>query len=568
MKTNLLIACFCLGWAASAAGASLTLDDCLRRADQSSSNVKSFEMAALAADEELTMRRASFYPTLNLKASYSLVDNPDRLIIYGNSFGANLPAREVHLSTGDRDSYSVGLYLQQPLYTGGNLSQSRRRAEYQAQAAQSDTVYQRSQLAQQVKKTFAESLAARLQVQALNKSLTAARELTRVIRERLQEGSARHEDLLEAEREQSRAEAAWSQAENRAGLILATLRKLINAAADESIEPIGSLTQSRLNAPLNELQELGLQKRADLKALQAKVGQNSADIGIARSAYFPQVSLEGSYQRQPETAIARSDVWKIGAQAEWNLFEWGRTAAGVRRAAALERQEAYRLEEERKNVQLEIEQFWREVKDGESRLHADESTLTTLEYTLGRTLNRYQEGLIKRVDLMQAEASLWNAYAVYLQSAASLQASLAGLERATGTELTPWLTHTPLHQPAFDDSTAQKDRPAQPEAQASETKTTPPPSVSAEMPAVRQGSETAYLLQIGAYKSHDNAERAMKSLKQSARTAAGLTIVNEAGLFKIVAGPFSHKDEAVRAAADMGTHDFILKVNHGSRSVH
>lgn len=493
MKTNLLITCCCLGWAATAAGAPMTLEECLQRADRQSSSVKSFEMATVAADELLTMRRASFYPTLNLKASYSLADNPDRLIIYGNSFGANLPSRDVHLSTGDRDSYSVGLYLQQPLYTGGNLTHSRQRAEYELQAAQSDTVYQRSQVSQQVKKAFSEALAAELQLQALNKSLTAIREQARVIRERLQEGSARREDLLAAEHELSRAEAAWTQAENQAGMTLARLRKMINAAPDESIEPVGSLSKTRLNVPLNELQTLGLQKRADLKALQAKVSQSSADIAIARSSYFPQVSLVGSYQRQPETAITRSDVWKVGAQAEWNLFEWGRTAAGVRRALALERQETYRLEEERKNIQLEVEQFWRDVQDAESRLHSDESALISQEYTLQRTLNRYQEGLIKPVDFMQAEAALWNTYASYLQNAASLQTSLANLERAAGTELTPWLTHTPLHQPAFAGIAARMERKAQPEPQAPETKAPDALPVSAEIPTlVRRESGTTY----------------------------------------------------------------------------
>lgn len=570
MKFNLLIACCCLGWAATAAGAPLTLEESLQRAERQSSSVKSFEMAAAAADELVTMRRAAFYPTLNLKASYSLVDNPDRLIIYGNSFGSNLPSRDVHLSTGDRDSYSVGLYLQQPLYTGGNLTHSRRRAEYELQAAQSDTAYQRSQLYQQVKKTFSEALAAELQLQALNKALIATREQARVIRERLQEGSARREDLLAAEQELSRTETAWTRAENQAEMTLSRLRKLINAAPDESIEPVGRLTKTRLTVPLNELQALGIQKRDDLKALQAKVSQSSADIAIARSSYFPQVSLVGSYQRQPETAIARSDVWKVGAQAEWNLFEWGRTAAGVRRALALERQESYRLEEERKNAGLEIEQFWRDVKDAESRLHADENALTSQEYTLHRILDRYREGLIKPVDFMQSEAALWNAYATYLQSAASLQTALSNLERASGTELTPWLTHAPLHQPAFDHIAARLERPAQPDLQAQETKTaeTKPPEAgtdAAEMPApARQPSGETYLLQIGAYKSQENAERAIQSLAHGGRQASGLTIVNESGLFKVFAGPFSHKEDALRAAADLGAKDFIVKVNHGS----
>lgn len=564
MKRKLLIACCWLGWGTTASGAPITLDACLLRADQRSNSVKSFEMAALAADESLTISRAAFYPTLKLKASYTLVDKSDRLIISGNSFATGIPPQDVNLSTGDIDSYSIGLHLQQPLYTGGNLTHSRRRAEFQAESAQNDTTYQRSLVAQTVKKTFSETLAARLQAQALLKTLAGAREQARVVQERLLEGHARREELLAAESEISRADAAWARAENHAQLNLTTLRKLINAADDETIEPTGTLTKTLLRAPLSELQALSLQKRADLKSLQAKVGQSSADVAIARSGYLPQVSLVGSYQRQPETAITRADVWKIGAQAEWNLFEWGRTSAEVRRAAALERQEMFRLDEERKNIFLEVEQFWRDVKDGENQLRAAEINLISMEYTLERVLDRYLEGLVKRVDLLLAESALWNDYAAYVQSATSLNTTLASLERASGAELTPWLEHMPLHEPAFENIAKRINMAT------GSTSPLPGPvlAVSAttqeEMANISHNSvESSYLVQLGAFKLQENALKALQSINEVNHNALLLTIVNEADIFKIMAGPFNQKYDAVRTAESLGIKDFLVRVSHG-----
>ena len=480
MKCNLLIACCCLGWAASATGTPLTLDTCLQRADQRSSTIKSFELAAQAADESLIISRTFFYPTLKLKAVYSLADKPQRLIISGNSFTTGVPPQDVTLSTGDRDTYNIGLFLQQPLYTGGNLTNSRRRAEFQVEAARSDTTYQRSLMVQSIKKTFSEALATRLQVQALLKSLTGVKEQARVVRERLSEGHARREELLMAEMEVSKAEANWVRGENQAEMILTTLRKLINAAPDEPIEPIGSLKKIHLTVSLSELRTLGLQKRADLKSVRAKVQQVETDIAIARSGYFPQVSLTGSYQRQPETASMRADVWTVGAQAEWSLFEWGRTAAEVRRAAARAQQEVFHQDEAREDALLEIEQFWRDMKDGEGQLHAVEAQLISQEYTLERVVNRFQEGFVKRADTLQAEAAFWNAYAAYIQRAANLHTTLASLERASGMELTPWIEYTSLYEPAFSGSAARVDQTAHPKLPLFEPDVTTPVTVIGE----------------------------------------------------------------------------------------
>lgn len=565
MKLNLLIVCLCLCLVPLTFGEPVTLETCLQRADQRSSSLKSSEMAAEAADESLVISRASFYPTLKLRAAYSLADNPDRLIIPGNSFAINVPPRDVILSTGDHDTYSVGLYLQQPLYTGGNLTQSKRRAEFLAQAAKSDTSYQRTQVAQMVKKTFFEALAARIHVQALLKSSAGAKEQLRVVQELLLEGHADREELLTAEMDVSKAEAALAQGENRAALTLAALRNLINAAPDESIEPVGSLPGIHLTAPLNELQAIGLHKRADLISLQAKVQQGSADVAIARSGFFPQISLVGSYLRQPETATLRPDVWSIGARAEWSLFEWGRTSAEVRRATALAQQEVFRQDDARKSVLLEVEQFWRDMKDAEAWLQAEEAQLKSAEYELDKVLDRFQEGLVKKADVLKSEAALWHAYSGYVQSAGTLHTTLAGLERATGADLAPWLEYQPLHEPAFGDIALRVARashaklplpgpaPASPAAVPEEEKNIIPP----------KNVKPAYLVQFGAFKLRENAERALKSMIRETQKPPKLTIINEQGMFKVIAGPFIKKEEAVSAATGLGAKDFLVKVTHG-----
>ena len=589
MKANLLAALCLLCWAPSALAEPVTLEQCLQRAEKGSV-LKFFQLASEAAVESLNISRASFYPTLKLKASYSLVDNAERLIIRGNSFGNGIPAEDVTLRTGDRDTYNVGVHLQQPLFTGGSLTQRRRRAELQVEAARSDLTFQRSETSRQVKKAFNEALASRLQVRARLKALAGPAEQARVVRERLAEGRARQEDLMLAEMEVYRAQAVMAREENQTELSLATLRKLIDAAPDEPIEPVGQLLKVRLSAPLGELQSLGLKKRADLESGQTRVQTGSTEVAIARSGFFPQVSLVGSYLRQPVTAITLSEVWTVGAQAEWNLFEWGQTSAEVRRAAAAAQQETMRQNEARKEVLFEIEELWRGFKDEESLMREAETRLKTLEYQLAKVQERHREGVVKRADVQLAEAVMWSAYADYVKNAAAMNSTVAGLERATGGDLSPWLEFAPLHvpgalppaqqrksetqaQPASAVSAAVRpaaDRAAvyQPAAVAPSSAAVRPATLSPAKPAAAGagavGSEVkqVYQVQVGAYKSRENALRVLNSLKAKIGSAP-LTMIRQAGLYKVQAGPFRQKEEAVQAAAGLGVKEYLVKVSHG-----
>lgn len=592
MKANLLAALCLLCWAPSALAEPVTLEQCLQRAEKGSV-LKFFQLASEAAVESLNISRASFYPTLKLRASYSLVDNAERLIIRGNSFGNGIPAEDVTLRTGDRDTYSVGVHLQQPLFTGGSLTQRRRRAELQVEAARSDLTFQRSETSRQVKKAFYEALASRLQVRARQKALAGPAEQARVVRERLAEGRARQEDLMLAEMEVYRAQAVVAREENQAELSLATLRKLIDAAPDEPIEPVGQLLKVRLSAPLGELQSLGLKKRADLESGQTRVQKGSTEVAIARSGFFPQVSLVGSYLRQPVTAITLSDVWTVGAQAEWNLFEWGQTSAEVRRAAAAAQQETMRQNEARKEVLFEIEQLWRGFKDEESLMREAETRLKTLEYQLAKVQERHREGVVKRADVQLAESAMWSAYADYVKNAAALNSTVAGLERATGGDLSPWLEFAPLHkdvpgalppaqqrqgetqaqpasavQPAAVRPAAGRAAVYQPAAVAPPSAAVRPATLPPAKPAaagagaVGNGVKQVYQVQVGAYKSRENALRVLNSLKAKIGTAP-LTMIRQAGLYKVQAGPFRQKEEAVQAAAGLGVEEYLVKVSHG-----
>ncbi len=135
------------------AGASpLTLEECITRAMREDAGLKSEEMGAAASTEDVAVSKASFFPSLKMKASYSLIDRPGRLVVDKGLFGTDIPPEKVEVSTNDQDFFFLNLVLEQPLFTGGRLTHTLRKSETSKDEAIYHFERERESLVFQVKK--------------------------------------------------------------------------------------------------------------------------------------------------------------------------------------------------------------------------------------------------------------------------------------------------------------------------------------------------------------------------------------------------------------------------------
>jgi hypothetical protein len=76
-----------------------------------------------------------------------------------------------------------------------------------------------------------------------------------------------------------------------------------------------------------------LQRRPDIAAAERRVAAANAQIGIARSAYFPSLNLTGSYGYAAASSAglfnASNNLWSLGLSAAQTLFDAGATKARV-----------------------------------------------------------------------------------------------------------------------------------------------------------------------------------------------------------------------------------------------
>ena len=152
-----------------------------------------------------------------------------------------------------------------------------------------------------------------------------------------------------------------------------------------------------------------LQRRPDVAAAERRMAAANAQIGVAKAAFFPSISLGGSGGFQntglPGLFSAPNIFWSIGPSAILNLFDGGRRRAQLAVAKALwvQSTDDYRY--------LVLEAF-REVEDDLAQLRylgdevsAETRAGTQASQTERLALNRYVKGASTYLDVVTAQTT-------------------------------------------------------------------------------------------------------------------------------------------------------------------
>jgi multidrug efflux system outer membrane protein len=156
-----------------------------------------------------------------------------------------------------------------------------------------------------------------------------------------------------------------------------------------------------------------LERRPDIRAAEAALVAANANIGVAKAAYFPQISLSGiigGESSQLTTLFSGPNrAWTFAPQITQPLFAGGRIKSGVRLAQA-ERDQAVVAYER------SIQTAFREVSDAliahrrthESRI-AQESLVKSLEDRKRLAYVRYRGGVDTQLNALDADRDLFDA---------------------------------------------------------------------------------------------------------------------------------------------------------------
>jgi multidrug efflux system outer membrane protein len=264
---------------------------------------------------------------------------------------------------------------------------------------------------------------------------------------------AARKDSLDVARSRANAGLASDLDVNQASIALADASlqvKDLSRQRDLTEHLLATLTGrlelkvARTNAPLPALPAMPaaglpselLERRPDVRQAEQLLASANAQIGVAKAAYFPTISLTASDGGQ-STALASTlgapaTIWSVGLNAVMPLLDWGRTNARVGEATA-------RRDQAVATYRKATETAFREVADAltEVRVYRDverevQERAATARNTLALVNTRYRSGYSAYLEVLDAQRTANDAELAVERNRLALLAASVNLMKSLG----------------------------------------------------------------------------------------------------------------------------------------
>jgi multidrug efflux system outer membrane protein len=332
-----------------------TLTQLEQRALHDNPNVRAAAERLVQAQAQLGVTRASQLPTVGVKAGIS-----NSRTSAESAMGATFGHKSIK-----GNEFSVGANFSYELDLWGRVRRAVEAADAQALAAQDDRDGVMLMLSGQVATTYWQLRGLDAELVILNNALATRRESQQLIEARFNAGLSNELDVSRTRIERANAEADIQEIQRQRNTLEHALAVLVGASPSQPVlPPAASDVATALPQPPAipvGLPASLLGQRPDLAASVAALKASNAQVGVAEGAFYPSVSLTGSFGYASETL---SNLTK-GSAREFSfgplalslpVFEGGRNRANLNLAKA-------RYDEAVANHEARLLTALREVED-------------------------------------------------------------------------------------------------------------------------------------------------------------------------------------------------------------
>lgn len=281
-----------------------------------------------------------------------------------------------------------------------------------------------------------------IQLRALDRQLEIAHytseslgEAARLQRIRYEEGAVPESDYQQAESQYREAVARVPELERQ----VARQENFISVLLGRNPGPIArgrDIDGFFFPAVPGGLPAALLARRPDIRQAEQQLIAANANIGVAKAAYFPDISLTGVLGLESvqlsNLFVGPSKIWSFGASVLQPIFNAGRIRSEVEQAGAVQRQALYAYERSIISAFQDVEDAlvdrtkFAQVSSEQAR------NVAALRRFRDLAELRYREGVTIYLEVASAEQSLLNAELAYVATQSQLFQSYANLYKAMG----------------------------------------------------------------------------------------------------------------------------------------
>ncbi|HTJ94458.1 MAG TPA: efflux transporter outer membrane subunit [Pararobbsia sp.] len=396
-------------------------------------NNRDLRVAALQVDElrgEYQIQRAALMPEIDAQATGTRESVPPALSQTGTRYSG---IYQVNLA---ESSWELDFWGRVR-----SLSQAALQTYFaSAEARKATEILLVSQVADQ----YLTLLAFDDELKVTNDTLTTATESYRLAKLQFDVGTGSELDLRQAEGVVETARANYQTQLRLRGQALNNLVLLVGEPLPDDLPPATSLGDQNLMADIPAgLPSDMLTRRPDIMEAEAKLKSANANIGAARAAFFPKVTLTSNAGTISPTLgglfKAGSGQWAFTPTISLPIFDGGANIAGL---AVVNADKKIAVAQYEKAVQS----AFTEVANGlagrgtyDAQIEAQTRFTATTQRRLDLSNLRYKSGIDSYLNVLTAQNDLYSAQLSLIQAQLARQQNLVDLYEALGGG---WIEHT------------------------------------------------------------------------------------------------------------------------------
>ena len=416
----------------------LALSDAIETALAQNPEVNAARFEVDAASARITQARSGMLPELSVSESYNRTTSP--LWVFGTRLNQSaITAQDFNperLNDPDAiDNFKTALSLSWNVFDGGQTWIGTQQARENREAGQLALARKEQEIIGRTAATYIGCLLAEENRKVVEHSLKTAQAQLKVTEDRERSGLAVKSDVLRANVRISDLIQQKLQAESRIKISLAALGSIMGnpEAVPETVRLEGSFQKCvPTRGNLEEWIQKALEQRPDLKQLKIQEEVAGRQVKRERAARYPSLFLQGNYEVNSEDFSDNADHYTVGAAMELKLYSGHRISGRTAEArAVLSRIKAMRYGMELA-VRMETQKAFYDAQSSWQSIEVAQTAVNQAEESLRIIFNRYTNGLLAMVSLLDAQTALQQAQTQHFKAMHDYKVARISLALAGG----------------------------------------------------------------------------------------------------------------------------------------
>ena len=415
----------------------LTLSEAIQMAVEQNPRVKAARFQVEMVKSEVIQARSGFFPQIYFTETFNRTTNPmwavGTKMNQGDITQADFDAAKLN----DPDAinnFASAVSMSWLVYNGGQTKIGWKQAQQNHVAASLMLKRTGQEVITRTAKTYVGLLLAQKNLVVIVQTLETAKANLKMVRSRFESGFVVKSDFLRANVRIAELEQQRLEAESQVKVAQAMLNASMGITTNKPLNLITPFKKcEETKGPVEQWINIALSNRPDLERMRYQEDMAKKEIDKSRAGHFPDLELVGNYEINSEDFSDTEDNYTIGAVMHVNLFSGHRISAKTKAA----RSSLLRIQEFRKGMELNVGVQTREsflkAQSAWKRIRVAKTAVAQAEEGLRIVRNRYNNGVLTIVALLDAEVACQQARTSHFKALHDYKVARIQLALAAGT---------------------------------------------------------------------------------------------------------------------------------------